>query len=132
VSTRVLLLSRRACIRSRAEKEETSRKRMSRLKPLNVAFMRVYTIRRWVVAIIRCIWPKPHLNPPDFYAPSGLTLDFRLPLPTNLPGGENFIQPFMARDLNVVQDLRHTADYRDSNVSRRQATRALAKASGGR
>jgi hypothetical protein len=41
-------------------------------------------------------------------------LDFRLPLPTNLPGGENFIQP--------------TADYRDSNVSRRQATRALAKA----
>lgn len=35
---------------------------------------------------------------------------------------------FLARDLNVVQDLRHTADYRDSDVSRRQATRALAKA----
>jgi uncharacterized protein (UPF0332 family) len=36
---------------------------------------------------------------------------------------------FLARDINVVQDLRHTADYRESNVSRRQATRALAKAS---
>jgi uncharacterized protein (UPF0332 family) len=36
--------------------------------------------------------------------------------------------PFLARDLNVVQDLRHTADYRDSSVSKRQATRALAKA----
>jgi uncharacterized protein (UPF0332 family) len=35
---------------------------------------------------------------------------------------------FLARDLNVVQDLRHTADYRDHDVSRRQATRALAKA----
>jgi len=34
---------------------------------------------------------------------------------------------FLARDLNVVQDLRHTADYRDNDVSRRQATRALAK-----
>ena len=36
---------------------------------------------------------------------------------------------FLARDLNVVQDLRHTADYRDHDVSKRQATRALAKAS---
>ena len=36
--------------------------------------------------------------------------------------------PFFARDLNVVQDLRHTADYRDSDVSKRQAIRALAKA----
>jgi uncharacterized protein (UPF0332 family) len=36
---------------------------------------------------------------------------------------------FLARDINVVQDLRHTADYRDGNVSRRQARRALAKAS---
>lgn len=35
---------------------------------------------------------------------------------------------FLARDLNIVQDLRHTADYRDSDVSRRQATRALTKA----
>ncbi len=35
---------------------------------------------------------------------------------------------FLARDLNVVQDLRHTADYRDNEVSKRQATRALAKA----
>ncbi len=36
--------------------------------------------------------------------------------------------PFLVRDLNIVQDLRHTADYRDSAVSKRQATRALAKA----
>jgi uncharacterized protein (UPF0332 family) len=35
---------------------------------------------------------------------------------------------FLARDLNVVQDLRHTADYRDSDVSKKQATRALVKA----
>jgi len=35
-----------------------------------------------------------------------------------------------AADLNVVQDLRHTADYRDSDVSKKQATRALAKARG--
>ena len=35
---------------------------------------------------------------------------------------------FLTRDLNVAQDLRHTADYRDSDVSKRQATRALAKA----
>jgi len=27
-----------------------------------------------------------------------------------------------------VQDLRHTADYRDRDVSKRQATRALTKA----
>jgi uncharacterized protein (UPF0332 family) len=36
--------------------------------------------------------------------------------------------PFLARDLNIVQDLRHTADYRDTSVSRRQAARALGKA----
>lgn len=36
---------------------------------------------------------------------------------------------FLARDMNVVQDLRLTADYRDHDVSRRQAKRALAKAS---
>jgi len=36
--------------------------------------------------------------------------------------------PFLARDFNVVQDLRHTADYRSSDVSKRQATRALSKA----
>jgi uncharacterized protein (UPF0332 family) len=36
--------------------------------------------------------------------------------------------PFRARDFNIVQDLRHTADYRDASVSRRQAARALAKA----
>jgi len=30
--------------------------------------------------------------------------------------------------MNVVQDVRLTADYRDHDVSRRQATRALAKA----
>jgi uncharacterized protein (UPF0332 family) len=35
---------------------------------------------------------------------------------------------FLARDLNVVQDLRLTADYRDNNVSMKQAARALAKA----
>jgi uncharacterized protein (UPF0332 family) len=35
---------------------------------------------------------------------------------------------FLVRDLNVVLDLRHTADYRDNDVSARQATRALAKA----
>ncbi len=35
---------------------------------------------------------------------------------------------FLVRDLNVVQDLRYTADYRDGDVSKRQATRALAKA----
>jgi uncharacterized protein (UPF0332 family) len=39
-----------------------------------------------------------------------------------------FYSSFLARDLNVVQELRHTADYRDSDVSKRQATRALAKA----
>jgi uncharacterized protein (UPF0332 family) len=36
--------------------------------------------------------------------------------------------PFLTRDLNIVQDLRHTADYRDSGVSRTQAARAVAKA----
>ena len=36
--------------------------------------------------------------------------------------------PFLARDLNIVQDLRHTADYRESDVSKRQASRALTKA----
>ncbi len=35
---------------------------------------------------------------------------------------------FLARDINIVQDLRHTADYRDTGVSRRQAARALGKA----
>jgi len=41
----------------------------------------------------------------------------------------NLYSAFLARDLNVVQGLRHTADYRDIDISRRQATRALAKAS---
>jgi uncharacterized protein (UPF0332 family) len=36
---------------------------------------------------------------------------------------------FLVRDMNVVLDLRHTADYRDHDVSKRQAARALAKAS---
>jgi len=35
---------------------------------------------------------------------------------------------FLARDLNVVQELRHTADYRDNDVSKRQAARGLMKA----
>jgi len=35
---------------------------------------------------------------------------------------------FLIRDMNVVLDLRHTADYRDNDVSARQASRALAKA----
>ena len=35
---------------------------------------------------------------------------------------------FLARDLNVVQDLRLTAVYRDRDISRRQVTRAVAKA----
>jgi uncharacterized protein (UPF0332 family) len=35
--------------------------------------------------------------------------------------------PFLARDLNIVQ-VRHTADYRESDVSKRQASRALTKA----
>jgi uncharacterized protein (UPF0332 family) len=35
---------------------------------------------------------------------------------------------FLVRDMNIVLDLRHTADYRDNNVSTRQANRALAKA----
>ena len=34
----------------------------------------------------------------------------------------------LARNLNVLQDLRHTADYRASNISERQAKRALGKA----
>ena len=34
----------------------------------------------------------------------------------------------LARDLTVVQELRHTADYRNHNLSERQAARALHKA----
>jgi uncharacterized protein (UPF0332 family) len=33
-----------------------------------------------------------------------------------------------ARDLTIVQELRHTADYRDSDISAKQAARALEKA----
>ena len=36
--------------------------------------------------------------------------------------------PELARDLTVVQELRHTADYRNQHLSARQATRALSKA----
>jgi uncharacterized protein (UPF0332 family) len=36
--------------------------------------------------------------------------------------------PGLARDLPIVQELRHTADYRNHHVSARQATRALSKA----
>ena len=36
--------------------------------------------------------------------------------------------PVLARDLTIVQDLRHTADYRKHHLSARQATRALRKA----
>jgi len=35
---------------------------------------------------------------------------------------------FLVRDMNVVLDLCHTADYRDNDVSARQASRALEKA----
>ena len=35
---------------------------------------------------------------------------------------------FLARDLNVVQDLRQTAEYRDTDVSKKQEKRAVAKA----
>jgi uncharacterized protein (UPF0332 family) len=34
----------------------------------------------------------------------------------------------LARDLSIVQELRHTADYRNHHLSARQATRALNKA----
>lgn len=34
----------------------------------------------------------------------------------------------LARDLTIVQELRHTADYRDHDLSQRQAARALRKA----
>ncbi|MGH7772735.1 MAG: HEPN domain-containing protein [Candidatus Binatia bacterium] len=64
------------------------------------------------------------LEAAGFNAPSGLTEDCtRL-----LTRRRKLYSSFLARDLNVVQDLRHTADYRDSDVSKRQATRALAKA----
>ena len=36
--------------------------------------------------------------------------------------------PALARDLPIVQELRHTADYRHQHLSARQATRALSKA----
>jgi uncharacterized protein (UPF0332 family) len=36
--------------------------------------------------------------------------------------------PVLARDLAIVQELRHTADYRNHDLSARQATRALSKA----
>ena len=36
--------------------------------------------------------------------------------------------PGLARDLPIVQELRHTADYRNQHLSARQATRALSKA----
>ena len=36
--------------------------------------------------------------------------------------------PALARDLPIVQELRHTADYRTQHLSVRQATRALSKA----
>ena len=36
--------------------------------------------------------------------------------------------PGLARDLTIVQELRHTADYRNHHLSVRQATRALSKA----
>lgn len=36
--------------------------------------------------------------------------------------------PILARDLSIVQELRHTADYRNQHLSARQATRALHKA----
>ena len=36
--------------------------------------------------------------------------------------------PVLARDLPIVQELRHTADYRNHHLSTRQATRALSKA----
>jgi len=36
--------------------------------------------------------------------------------------------PTLARDLPIVQELRHTADYRDQHLSARQAHRALSKA----
>jgi uncharacterized protein (UPF0332 family) len=36
--------------------------------------------------------------------------------------------PVFARDLTIVLELRHTADYRDSDLSKKQAARALSKA----
>jgi uncharacterized protein (UPF0332 family) len=36
--------------------------------------------------------------------------------------------PVLARDLPIVQALRHTADYRNHDFSARQTTRALSKA----
>jgi uncharacterized protein (UPF0332 family) len=36
--------------------------------------------------------------------------------------------PVLARDLPIVQELRHTADYRNHHLSARQAARALSKA----
>ena len=36
--------------------------------------------------------------------------------------------PALARDLPIVQELRHTADYRNQHLSARQANRALSKA----
>jgi uncharacterized protein (UPF0332 family) len=36
--------------------------------------------------------------------------------------------PVFARDLSIVLELRHTADYRDRNPSKKQAARALRKA----
>jgi uncharacterized protein (UPF0332 family) len=36
----------------------------------------------------------------------------------------------LARDITIVQELRHTADYRNHHLSERQAARALSKARG--
>jgi uncharacterized protein (UPF0332 family) len=35
--------------------------------------------------------------------------------------------PVFARDLTIVLDLRHTADYRNSDLSRKQSARVLSK-----
>lgn len=47
---------------------------------------------------------------------------------TELIRRHKWYAPGLARDLNTMLDLRHTADYRASGVSERQATRALGRA----
>ena len=60
--------------------------------------------------------------------PSGAMPGLHATFANELTRRRKHFAPGLARDLPIVQELRHTADYRNQHLSARQATRALSKA----
>jgi len=82
-----------------------------------------------IVPTMPCFKPrKSPWRPLGFLRPEWSHAGLHATFANELTRRRKHFAPALARDLPIVQELRHTADYRNQHLSARQATRALSKA----